>query len=320
MAIGTSNNQVFENELDMTLARAAGQDHIKYYTEKYGSQGQEQDMKKAEEISTKVPRREEPVTSTDVTMPPGASAEPAGALKGSAPILPTGQFAPAALGSVVFDPEGSGYDKEGAIKAGLGPDDTGHWPTRDPKTGMVLKGRSHPTIDLSIEEDKRLGYEMSKGEDGRYYSQPKKGEVRSDADERPIAGQQYAMEARKEVIPIGPKGNEAGGGPVPTSNAIHIDKLPITKGPERVTAAALRDGKDVYTGTSHLDVMLKNRNVDLNRVEDGFVTSHGRFVSRQQAMEVVKKSEQALTSRGRSGVMGKRKELMHFDIFPDIVQ
>ena len=52
-----------------------------------------------------------------------------------------------------FDPEGSDYDYESAMKAGLKPqpvegDTVPHWPSRDPKTGLLLKGRKHHTWDL----------------------------------------------------------------------------------------------------------------------------------------------------------------------------
>jgi len=43
-----------------------------------------------------------------------------------------------------FDPEGSGYDYESAKAAGLLPDSTGHWPSREPKSGLLLKG--HTTL------------------------------------------------------------------------------------------------------------------------------------------------------------------------------
>ena len=44
-----------------------------------------------------------------------------------------------------FDPEGSDYDYKGAEAAGIRPDDTGHWPSREPNSGKILKGRKHPT-------------------------------------------------------------------------------------------------------------------------------------------------------------------------------
>jgi len=68
-----------------------------------------------------------------------------------------------------FNPEGRGYDYEGARAAGLGPDSTGHWPSRDPKTGLLLKGASHPTFKKTLGAEKRLGYRVSKRK-GRYFS------------------------------------------------------------------------------------------------------------------------------------------------------
>src|SRR4249920_2608850 len=75
-----------------------------------------------------------------------------------------------------FDPEGSGYDYKTARLAGLKPrpvpdDDVPHWPSRDPQTGMLLKGRSHPTFNLGVEHDRQEGYGLEK-KNGRYYSQP----------------------------------------------------------------------------------------------------------------------------------------------------
>jgi len=70
-----------------------------------------------------------------------------------------------------FDPEGSGYDYESAMDAGLAPNpDTGHWPSRDPRTGLLLKGRRHHTWDLLEKGERDAGYEIYQNEDGRYYS------------------------------------------------------------------------------------------------------------------------------------------------------
>jgi hypothetical protein len=68
-----------------------------------------------------------------------------------------------------FDPEGEGYDYESAMAAGLGPDIEGHWPSRDPITGLLLKGKKHPTWNLLEKEEKRLGFKIIK-RNGRYYS------------------------------------------------------------------------------------------------------------------------------------------------------
>ena len=71
-----------------------------------------------------------------------------------------------------FDPAGSGYDYATAKAKGLGPDETGHWPSLDPETGMLLKGYSHPTIEQSVKAETSLGNAIYPGEDGRYYSRP----------------------------------------------------------------------------------------------------------------------------------------------------
>tara|TARA_B100002019_G_C21161361_1_gene543478 strand:- start:426 stop:677 length:252 start_codon:yes stop_codon:yes gene_type:complete len=73
-----------------------------------------------------------------------------------------------------FDPEGSGYDYATAEKSGLTADKTGHWPSRDPVSGQILKGRKHPTYSLTVESEEKAGYVIKKGSDNRYYSQPKK--------------------------------------------------------------------------------------------------------------------------------------------------
>ena len=70
---------------------------------------------------------------------------------------------------VRFDPEGSDYDYVSALAAGVRPDKTGHWPSRDPQTGLILKGRKHPTFHKTIKADEELGYRMIR-KDGRYYS------------------------------------------------------------------------------------------------------------------------------------------------------
>jgi len=71
-----------------------------------------------------------------------------------------------------FDPEGEGYDYESAEQAGLTPDDTGHWPSREPSTGLLLKGRKHPTWYKTVEGEDKAGYEIYYDK-GRYYSRLK---------------------------------------------------------------------------------------------------------------------------------------------------
>lgn len=71
-----------------------------------------------------------------------------------------------------FDPEGTGYDMESALKHGLKPDETGHWPSRVPDTGLLLKGRGHETWPLTLKGEEEAGYEIF-NKDGRYYSSKK---------------------------------------------------------------------------------------------------------------------------------------------------
>jgi len=70
-----------------------------------------------------------------------------------------------------FDPEGSGYDYDSAISAGIKSDKTGHWQSRDPKSGLILKGRKHKTWHLTEKGEKEAGYRIVK-RNGRYYSIP----------------------------------------------------------------------------------------------------------------------------------------------------
>lgn len=71
-----------------------------------------------------------------------------------------------------FNPEGAEYDMESAKRAGLKADETGHWPSRDPQTGLLLKGRGHETWAKTIEGERAAGMEIYKGPDNRYYSRP----------------------------------------------------------------------------------------------------------------------------------------------------
>lgn len=72
-----------------------------------------------------------------------------------------------------FDPEGSGYDYQTALEYGLKPDENNHWPSRVPQTGLILKGKKHKTFYKTVEADAKLGYVITRGSDGRYYSAKK---------------------------------------------------------------------------------------------------------------------------------------------------
>ena len=68
-----------------------------------------------------------------------------------------------------FDPEGSGYDYGSAKKFNIKPDKSGHWPSRVPSTGLILKGKKHKTFGLTEAGEGMAGYKMIK-KSGRYFS------------------------------------------------------------------------------------------------------------------------------------------------------
>jgi hypothetical protein len=83
-----------------------------------------------------------------------------------------------------FDPEGVGYDMATARQRGITADDTGHYPSLaplspeeatelglPPESGLVLKGRSHPTFDKTLEAERALGRQIIE-HNGRLYSVP----------------------------------------------------------------------------------------------------------------------------------------------------
>ena len=75
----------------------------------------------------------------------------------------------------LFDPEGPGYDMETAVRAGMKPDKHGHWSSREPTSGLLLKGRRHKTWGLLEKGEKAAGYRIFKKKDGRYYSEKIRG-------------------------------------------------------------------------------------------------------------------------------------------------
>ena len=75
-----------------------------------------------------------------------------------------------------FNPEGSGYDYKNAPEPSY--KELGYFPkygSLDPKTGMVLKGRKHPTYKKTEDAEKKLGNKIIKKGD-RYFSVKKKKE------------------------------------------------------------------------------------------------------------------------------------------------
>lgn len=70
-----------------------------------------------------------------------------------------------------FDPEGEGYDYESADKYSIVPDKAGHYQSRVPETGLLLKGRKHKTWQKTVEGETEAGFLIIM-KDGRYYSIP----------------------------------------------------------------------------------------------------------------------------------------------------
>jgi hypothetical protein len=91
-----------------------------------------------------------------------------------------------------FDPEGAGFDIESARTAGLEPDEMGHMPSRVPETGLLLKGRRHPTFNKTLEAEKRLGFRVFK----------RNGQLFSESVEKPTAEQLIARQPQVEAPPF----------------------------------------------------------------------------------------------------------------------
>lgn len=80
---------------------------------------------------------------------------------------------------------------------------------------------------------------------------------------------------------------------VDTENGV----LPMMGGtPETVGKAALQIGGETFTGQNHGEAfekfMTKYPEGDFSKFKDGFMTSKGRFVSREEAFDIAKKQDQ----------------------------
>lgn len=66
-----------------------------------------------------------------------------------------------------------GYNYDAAIKSGGGPNESKHWGSIEPNTGMVLKAKNHPSIMKTRKTERILGNKIIK-KDGERYSVSKK--------------------------------------------------------------------------------------------------------------------------------------------------
>lgn len=85
-----------------------------------------------------------------------------------------------------FDPQGTGFDYDTAIDAGMAPGPDNHWGSRvelsnaiaqtlglPQGSGIMLKGATHPTWGKALAGEEAAGFNVIQGTDGRYYSVPK---------------------------------------------------------------------------------------------------------------------------------------------------
>lgn len=126
------------------------------------------------------------------------------------------------------DPPPTGdYNMKRALELGYGPDQNGHWPSRDYRTGEILKSPSHPTFHLGLDADRAEGYRPMVGVDGRVYTIspndiPQEGPFRS---------------------------NYAQGGDAPAAHVIPVEKVPMMVDEARRRGLNLGLSADLETGS-----------------------------------------------------------------------
>jgi len=77
------------------------------------------------------------------------------------------------MGRLPFNPEGELYDYYTAQGRRFQRDEEGHLPSRDPQTGLLLKGMNHRTVKEMLKGEEEAGFEIRRGLDERYRSFPK---------------------------------------------------------------------------------------------------------------------------------------------------
>ena len=118
--------------------------------------------------------------------------------------------------AVTFDPDSAGYDDDTFNASGQKRDPiNNHASSLDPRTGMVLKGRNHPTFGWTINAEAELGNTIVKAKDGRYYSRSK--DKLAEGDEPIKLTEQEQQKAREAAAT---KVMEQGGKPNTFQSAI----------------------------------------------------------------------------------------------------
>lgn len=77
---------------------------------------------------------------------------------------------------------GSDYDYFNAHTDNMPDSNEGHWSSRNPKTGQLLKSSNHPTYDKMIEGERREGYNIIKIGDREYSIQENKHQYSGEKD------------------------------------------------------------------------------------------------------------------------------------------
>ena len=101
-----------------------------------------------------------------------------------------------------FDSMGTGYDYETAAKYGIKPSPIdGHWQSRVPETGQILKGVKHPTFHKTVEAERKMGHNIMYDETGKLYSMDRAG-LRDDGTEKGIGflGRQKMTDGSGRVV------------------------------------------------------------------------------------------------------------------------
>jgi hypothetical protein len=63
-------------------------------------------------------------------------------------------------------------------------------------------------------------------------------------------------------------------------------------GVETITSAAIKSGKEIHQGPNHSLIAVKLPDKALDKAVDGFMTSSGRFVTREEAAKIVNQNNQ----------------------------
>lgn len=184
------------------------------------------------------------------------------------------------------------------------------------------------TLDLSELDTKRLKQNAGIGAAAGAVAPTRKGGVKPKAEPAPKfdpnepiavhAGNKSDVEVNGQKVPtfdpdapidVDTTPVKPDAAAEPSTNFPVEDALAVkTETPEKVAGAAFRrKSGEVLTGKSHFDILNK-LDPEVESVfmkegpEDGFVTDKGRFVSREEAAEIVKKSDPDVVLRDDGGL------------------